>query len=650
MPEDAALPARYPDDAALMQDALDLLTLRLDREMLCRRAEAGGTALPDTMELDARVEALAQAMGGRLAVSGDLALPRLISTFALSDLEVEILLTVVAPAFDPRIGNVYAWLQDDAARMTPSLGLIHVLMQGRADLADLRAALDPALPLRRYRLVLRADGDRETGLADAPLVAEDAVCDLLLGREALDGALAGLVQVLDPGSIPPRPEARDVSLPIALGCDGDPGEAALALAAGLGGPVHWLDWACWQHLPTAEQRGRLARATRAARIGAALPVLSGFEAAPHPVLRALAEDAEAPLVLATGGPVFWRDAGVMCRLLNVAGTCAASRDGVWRALGGQDRAPEAPLAEMPGLAADVASDRMGGLDLALRARARRQMSGLAQEVRPIFTLEDLVFPQATASRLASLVDRQRVAAHTRDDWGLDAAFDAGGGTCALFAGPSGTGKTAAASAIGAALGLPVWRVDLAGTVSKYIGETEKNLHRVFSAAAWAGVILIFDEADALFGKRSEVSDSHDRYANIQVSYLLQRIEAHQGITILATNLQQNMDEAFLRRIDHLIAFPVPGAGERRRIWARLEASGAPLAPDLDLDLVARRFELTGGVIRTCAIAAAEAAAIGGRAIGMAEVMQAVAQELSKAGRPIRKADFQGYGACLKGVG
>jgi SpoVK/Ycf46/Vps4 family AAA+-type ATPase len=189
------------------------------------------------------------------------------------------------------------------------------------------------------------------------------------------------------------------------------------------------------------------------------------------------------------------------------------------------------------------------------------------------------------------------------------------------------------------LGIDLYRIDLSGVVSKYIGETERNLESIFQAAERATAVLFFDEADALFGKRSEVQDAHDRYANIEISYLLQRIERFDGVAILATNLRQNLDEAFMRRIDFVVDFPVPDAPERQCLWTKLVQTSAPLGADIDMTLLAERFELTGGEIRNCALAAAHAAARDETVIGMRHLAAAVAREYAKKGQPLRKALF-----------
>jgi SpoVK/Ycf46/Vps4 family AAA+-type ATPase len=224
------------------------------------------------------------------------------------------------------------------------------------------------------------------------------------------------------------------------------------------------------------------------------------------------------------------------------------------------------------------------------------------------------------------------------------------GLTALFAGESGTGKTMASRVIGAAVGLDVYRIDLAGLFSKWVGETEKNLDRIFRTAHGANAVLLFDEADVVFGKRTEASDSGDRYANLETAYLLQRIERYDGVVVLATNLLRNMDEAFVRRLDVVVDFPPPQADTRRRLWRALLPDEAPVGDDVDLDFLADRFELTGGGIRNCTLAAAFLAAEDGTSIGMSHVIRAVALEYAKLGRLTVEADFDRFHALVTGQG
>lgn len=269
-----------------------------------------------------------------------------------------------------------------------------------------------------------------------------------------------------------------------------------------------------------------------------------------------------------------------------------------------------------------------GVAAGVRRLAGGHLDGVAARVHARRGWDDLVLPAAPTDQLHDLVARYRQRRTVFGTWGFPAVPSAG--VVALFAGPSGTGKTLAAEVVAADLGLDLYKVDLSAVVSKYIGETEKNLERVFSAAASGDMVLFFDEADALFGKRTDVASSHDRYANIEVAYLLQRLEVFDGLVVLATNLQGNIDDAFWRRIAVSVTFASPDETERRRIWQRVFPAAAPVE-DVDLDVLARRFKVTGGVIRNAALGAAFAAADDGGTITMGRVVRALQGELVKLG-------------------
>jgi SpoVK/Ycf46/Vps4 family AAA+-type ATPase len=217
----------------------------------------------------------------------------------------------------------------------------------------------------------------------------------------------------------------------------------------------------------------------------------------------------------------------------------------------------------------------------------------------------------------------------------------------LFSGESGTGKTMAAQVLAYDLGLDIYRIDLATIVSKYIGETEKNLDRIFTAAEGSNAILFFDEADALFGKRSEVSDSHDRYANIEVAYLLQKMESYPGAVILATNFRHNIDDGFLRRLDFLVDFPFPEAEDRERIWRLVLPDSAPLADDVDVPFLATQFKLSGGGIRNASLAGAFLAAEDEGRIEMRHLIRGVALEYGKLGRLTLESDFERFHGLVR---
>ncbi len=270
-------------------------------------------------------------------------------------------------------------------------------------------------------------------------------------------------------------------------------------------------------------------------------------------------------------------------------------------------------------------------------RTRPPLDTLAQRLDPKATWEDIVLPEKETKLLRQIAAQVKQRSQVYQNWGFDRKMNRGFGINALFAGDSGTGKTMAAEVIANDLHLNLYRIDLSAVVSKYIGETEKNLRRLFDAAEDGGAILFFDEADALFGKRSEVKDSHDRYANIEINYLLQRMEAYRGLAILATNLRSALDRAFLRRLRFLIDFPFPGAGERQRIWQRAFPPETPVE-ELDYERLSR-FNLTGGSIHNIVLNAAFMAAARGTLVTMPLVLDAIRIEFDKLERPINEAEF-----------
>jgi SpoVK/Ycf46/Vps4 family AAA+-type ATPase len=291
---------------------------------------------------------------------------------------------------------------------------------------------------------------------------------------------------------------------------------------------------------------------------------------------------------------------------------------------------------------DVQPDQRGPAERLWQAclmAARPRLDMLAQRLEVSARVwEDLVLPAPEAKILRQIVDQVSQRQRVYQQWGFDRRLSRGLGINALFAGESGTGKTLAAEVIASELQLNLYRIDLSQVVSKYIGETEKNLRKLFDAAEDGGTILFFDEADALFGKRSEVKDSHDRYANIEINYLLQRMEAYRGLAILATNVKSALDPAFMRRLRFIVSFPFPGITERARIWQRAFPEEAEQEA-LDYDGLAR-FNLTGGSIQNIAINAAFLAASAGGPISMPLILDAARGEFRKLEKPFNEADFR----------
>ncbi|HUX87614.1 MAG TPA: ATP-binding protein [Chloroflexota bacterium] len=295
--------------------------------------------------------------------------------------------------------------------------------------------------------------------------------------------------------------------------------------------------------------------------------------------------------------------------------------------------------------ADVAS--VDDVWQAAREIAAPPLEGLGRKIVPRYGWDDIVLTPDGLAQLREICARARNQLVVLDQWGFGRKHARRSGLTVLFAGQPGTGKTMAAEIVAGALGLEMYRIDLSAVVSKYIGETEKNLERIFRAADQGDAVLLFDEADALFGKRSEVKDAHDRYANVEIAYLLQRLEEYNGVAILTTNLRGNLDEAFVRRLDFALEFPMPEEAERLRIWKLALPAEAPLAPNVDLPFLARQFKLAGGHIRNIALTAAFLAAEESSAIAMKHLVRATRREYQKIGKLVASSEFDRYYDLLK---
>jgi len=277
-----------------------------------------------------------------------------------------------------------------------------------------------------------------------------------------------------------------------------------------------------------------------------------------------------------------------------------------------------------------------------RTQSNQKLTTLAKRIKPKYIWEDIILPEEKTEQLREVTNYIKNKSVVYHDWGFDNKLSLGKGLNILFSGPSGTGKTMAAEVIASELSLDLYKIDLSMIVSKYIGETEKNLNKIFKEAEESNAILFFDEADALFGKRSEVRDSHDRYANIEISYLLQKMEENEGIVILASNLCRNIDDAFLRRMHSTIEFPFPEEEYRYKIWKSMFPEDAPLSEDVDFEFLAGRFRLAGGNIKNIVVNAAFLAAENSGAITMEDVIKAAKREFQKIGKICSESEFGKY--------
>jgi hypothetical protein len=574
----------------------------------------------------------------------------------------DLVLLLLAAETEPALAAAMGYVQDDPQRRWPTLALAMAVFG--ADPAAARAALLPDAPLLRLRVVavdepgplplpLRALRLEPAGLgwllqrfqpdpAVAPACAElppplldaplEAVAARLMARLA-DPHTAPRLMLTGPARSGRRAVAAEVARRLGLRLVAlDPaallasGEAEAALLATLGRDAALLDLAFLVDAaalsPAAERATPAAGfVQRLARGLEAVLVTLDVAGAPLPAETVGAELSEPGLERRFG---LWRAA--------LPEGHAVSPEGLAELAGEIELGPAEIVPIVAAAAAEAAGRRpvtAGDLRRAAKAQAAARVGGVVERVASSVTWDDLALPEEVTGALREIAAAARGRVRVMGAWGMARGGNGRGrGLAALFSGPSGTGKTTAAEALARELDLDLWRIDLAGTVSKWIGETEKALRQIFEAADAGGAILFFDEADALFGKRSEVKDARDRYANIEVDDLLQRIERHRGIAILATNRKGDLDPAFLRRIRHVVAFPFPDAATRRRIWAKVFPAQVPVEA-LDLDLLAG-FELAGGSIRNVAVNAAYAAAAeGGAPVRMAHLRHAIRREYQK---------------------
>jgi hypothetical protein len=598
---------------------------------------------------------------------------RLVAACELSPIEEQLILIGLAPELDAKYPPLYAYLNDDAARVWPTLDLaLRLCGTGWEGREICRRLLRPNSPLVRSRLI-RLIGD---AVAE-PLRAfrlSPVVLDFLLGLDPL--AAAGVTLSERGGG----EEADVAALADLIGQrEGRPlvliegrrgsgrGAFAAAVAGALGRPLAHLTPAAGEGFGSALGDGMLAAALTDAAL---FCILGGI--APDPAAAALA-DARVPVFLAVEPESAWPSvlSDVPTVTLRRPPPPIERRRELWRDALRAERV-RAPPAAIDSVARryrlNPGQIRRAARDLRLAARqpagsrsavttravfdsARTQctleLGGLATRLHGEAGWDDLVLPQGVRRQLKDFAEAASDRDQVYESWGFArAGRGAGRGVTALFAGVSGTGKTMSASVIAGAAGLDLWRIDLSACVSKYIGETEKNLERIFTGARAGDAVLFFDEADALFGKRSEVKDAHDRFANIEMAYLLQRLEEHDGVVILASNLSRNIDPAFSRRLQYVIEFPMPDAPLRERLWRKAFPPLAPVAPDTDFAFLARRFPFSGGDIRAAALDAAFLAARNGGAVAMPHLVRAVARQMLKHGKIPSANDFRPYHAPL----
>jgi len=612
----------------------------------------------ETPELTERIEET------DLLAADDHALALLRGAFGLSDAEADFLMMCIAVESDPMLRRVFGYLHDDANIGNPTPWLGAALFRWPEP-----PEFGPSSPLVRWRLARPVDGFASWS-PSTPWCADPFATSLLLAGRFHDPIVSHAITLLDASRA-----ANDLVIyPRALD-DAEAFVRAIAASRAAEAPPIEVELIA----PRGSGRRTLA-AQLCARFGAAILAVDGASLQQGADTAAIAERIQrvARLARAAGAAIYWSAGGELdghawasldgaCELIvfgaetpgSVASDAAPRKTIVLPPLTGAlrrelwQRLTDAPMpdeasqwmltpAELAGVAA-VAAAGPAELAAACRRLIHRTPGENFAPLPSPYSWDDLVLAAPVLQHLRELEDQARLRFAVFDEWGFGRTHPVARGLSALFSGPSGTGKTMAAQVMARSLGMELYRVDLAGVVNKYVGETEKRLKLVFDACERANVLLFFDEADALFGQRTQVKDAHDRFANIEIDYLLQRMEQFDGIAILATNRRNDLDKAFVRRLRFIIEFTQPGPAERLALWRRAlpEATpaGEPLLDAIDFERLAAELAITGADIKSAALGAAFRAMAEGTRIGMRHIVVAARREMTKRGVELRAGSF-----------
>lgn len=606
----------------------------------------------------------------------------LAAIFELDRFDLDVLLICLAPLFDLRYEGLYGYLQNDVTCKQPRINLALDLLCGPGPNRLLKLTrFAETSPLFKYKLLERGV-DRNfarASLLNQTLVIDETIVRWLLGAYQPQTKLGRHTSLIHPSKTVNYEDMAQTRSELERIIDQRPvlvfygpdqlrqEEAAKALMGYAGRALLLVQLADVIAGGVAALDG-LKLALRDARLTNAVPCLLGWDAC-LPVGRLspelLAELCAHPDAVIVSGEKSWPADGInrQRRLFwlefplpsysdrklfwsHYLGPAAGQNDLNLDDIASQFTLTTGQIRDIVASALDIANQQgcaLNNHDLFAAARAHSSLglAKLARKIEPRYGWSDIILPDDQIDILQELVSTVRVRPIVLEEWQVGRKLASNAGVTALFAGPPGTGKTMAAEVVAAELGLDLYKIDLSSVVSKYVGETEKNLEKIFDEAERSNAILFFDEADALFGKRSEVQDAHDRYANIEISYLLQRMDTYNGVTILATNLRANLDEAFTRRLQFAVDFPFPEQAEvRLQIWQSLFPPTVPRAPNLDLPQLAQRFKLAGGNIRNVIVSAAHLAAADGGQVTMDHLLHGLRRELQKMGRIVDDDELQ----------
>lgn len=674
----------------------DVNTILSNMPYLFNRSEIGQRPLSELIEIQQREIAHRTRLSSDASVY--LPLDDLRLRLDITDTEALVLLLTLAPELDLRYETLYSYMQEDVSRRSPTVDLaLTIFCRSWEERSRLRALLTGESPLVQQGFMTVAEDSSTNGNAalNKAITIDRQLVNFLLGQDAGAHATAMTYGTATWDDVVLDDDIKDglKSATTNLRTDvfgrtnaiiqliGDAGSGKRLIASSmchqLRRQVTYIDV---DTIAASEAAASdvVAAAFRNALLHNEVICISNFhslleEDAAHKALLATfvkALNGRRDLTVVTG-ETMWRAEGQIPNgvplltftipspeyhqrrilwqsYLNENGESLADDDirtlaGRFRLRGGQIQKAVQTAKNMSMFHPD--SDRavtLSSLSTASRLHSNQRLSTLAQKIEPNYRWDDIVLPTDQKSQLQEICSYFSNMALVYGDWGFQSKTNLGKGLNALFAGSSGTGKTMAADVMAGELGLDLYKIDLSTIVSKYIGETEKNLDRIFREAQDSNAIIFFDEADALFGKRSEVKDSHDRYANIETSYLLQKMEEFQGIVVLATNFRKNMDDAFVRRMHFVIEFPVPEEPDRWEIWNRVFPEAAPRRENVDITFMAKQFKLSGGNIKNVAVTSAFLAAQEDEAIDMRHLILATKREYQKMGKLLVETEFGPY--------
>jgi len=603
--------------------------------------------------------------------------------FHLDDFEKKVLLIILAPEIDVRYGRIYAYLQDDLNKKYPTVSLISmILSKSDEEKYQIFSYFSHSSLLNIFRLIKFIEPYDGISSLHQPIKVEETVRDFILGYYHLEDRLQSFCQLVSPiNEIEASLEAKQLTNHINQGIeenkrfllhfygqsDSQKKNRALEIASGLGYGLLVVNMP--MALEAFESIGDLmALLYREAVLSGTLIYFDAFDVLFEHKQYFLYEpvffdgldqfswltffaskkqwkpkklpQAHTFLNFAFLLPEYSESLLLWERYLKEIDTAIA-----------EEIAPNlVPLFqfsedEIAEVAHMLKTKQFSGEQInkkmvydTCREKVSTKLNHLSQNLKSSNGLKDIVLPKDRIMQLKTIVSHYDNQHRVFEEWGFKKYFQSQG-ICVLFTGPSGTGKTMAASILANEMGLDLYRIELSQVVSKYIGETEKNLSKIFEAAEGSGVILFFDEADAIFGKRSETKDAHDRYANIEVSYLLQKIEEYDGLVILASNFRQNIDEGFVRRMRFIINFPFPDREMRELIWQKVFPKDAPIDEDIDFSILAKNFEFSGANIRNTSLFAAFFAVEENKMIKIEHIVKGIKVELKKLGKSIKESDF-----------